>query len=56
MKMIKNKQLLVESDFAGYPLKEIVVKHLQKIGWKIIDIGVSSSQMASSLAIWVIIH
>ena len=33
MKTIKDKQLLVGADFAGYPLKEAVVAHLKKKGW-----------------------
>lgn len=40
MKMIKNKEILVGADFAGYPLKEAVCEHLRKKGWKITDIGV----------------
>ena len=40
MKTIKNKELLVGADFAGYPLKEAVVAHLKKKGWKITDVGV----------------
>lgn len=40
MKRIKNKELLVGADFAGFPLKEAVVAHLVKKGWKITDIGV----------------
>lgn len=40
MKTIKNKQLLVAADFAGYPLKEAVVAHLKEKGWEITDVGV----------------
>lgn len=40
MKMIQDKELLVGADFAGYPLKEAVIKHLQQYGWKITDVGV----------------
>lgn len=40
MKMIKEKQLLVGADFAGYPLKEVVCEHLRKKGWTITDVGV----------------
>ena len=40
MKTIKDKQLLVGADFAGFPLKEAVVAHLQKKGWTITDVGV----------------
>lgn len=43
MKMIKDKELLVGADFAGFPLKEAVVEHLKKKGWKITDIGVKSA-------------
>ncbi|MCL1796518.1 MAG: RpiB/LacA/LacB family sugar-phosphate isomerase [Clostridia bacterium] len=42
MKTVKDKQVLVGADFAGFPLKEAVVSHLQKAGWKITDIGVRS--------------
>ena len=30
MKKIKDKQILVGADFAGYPLKEAVCEHLRK--------------------------
>lgn len=42
MKMVKDKQLVVGADFAGYSLKEAVVKHLREKGWEIEDIGVLS--------------
>lgn len=41
MKTIKDKQLLVGADFAGYPLKEAVVAHLKAKGWTITDVGVT---------------
>ena len=41
MKKIKDKQLLVGADFAGYPLKEAVVAHLKEKGWEITDVGVT---------------
>ncbi|MDD3110431.1 MAG: RpiB/LacA/LacB family sugar-phosphate isomerase, partial [Eubacteriales bacterium] len=44
MKKVKDKHLLVGADFAGYPLKEAVVKHLEKKGWHITDIGVKSPE------------
>ena len=31
---------MVGADFAGFPLKEVVVEHLEKKGWKILDLGV----------------
>ncbi|MBR1675695.1 MAG: RpiB/LacA/LacB family sugar-phosphate isomerase [Clostridia bacterium] len=40
MKTVKDKYLVVGADFAGFPLKEVVVEHLQKKGWKILDLGV----------------
>mgnify|MGYP001029407827 CR=1 FL=1 len=40
MKTIKDKQLLVGADFAGYPLKEAVCAHLRAKGWTITDVGV----------------
>ena len=40
MKTVKDKYLVVGADFAGFPLKEIVVEHLTKKGWKILDLGV----------------
>ena len=41
MKMVKDKQLLVGADFAGYPLKEAVCAHLRAKGWTITDVGVT---------------
>ncbi|GHU69483.1 ribose-5-phosphate isomerase [Clostridia bacterium] len=41
MKTIKDKQLLVGADFAGYPLKEAVVAHLKMKSWTITDVGVT---------------
>lgn len=43
MKTIKDKQILVGADFAGFPLKEAVVEHLKKKGWEVTDIGVRSA-------------
>ena len=40
MKTVKDKQLVVGADFAGFPLKEVVVEHLTKKGWTILDLGV----------------
>ena len=40
MKTIKDKQILVGADFAGYPLKEAVIAHLKDKGWTITDAGV----------------
>jgi RpiB/LacA/LacB family sugar-phosphate isomerase len=40
MKTIKDKKLVVGADFAGYPLKEAVCKHLRERGWEIEDLGV----------------
>lgn len=40
MKTIKDKQILVGADFAGFPLKEAVVSHLKEKGWTVTDIGV----------------
>ena len=42
MKLVKDKELVVGADFAGYPLKEAVVAHLKAKGWKILDLGVTS--------------
>lgn len=41
MKTVKDKYLVVGTDFAGYPLKEAVCAHLRKKGWKIEDLGVT---------------
>ena len=41
MKTVKDKQLLVGADFAGYPLKEAVCAHLREKGWTITDMGVT---------------
>ena len=43
MKRVKDKEILVGADFAGFPLKEVVVEHLKKKGWKVTDIGVRSA-------------
>ena len=43
MKMVKDKQVLVGADFAGFPLKEAVVEHLRNKGWTVTDIGVKSA-------------
>ena len=43
MKMVKDKQVLVGEDFAGFPLKEAVVEHLRNKGWTVTDIGVKSA-------------
>ena len=43
MKTVKDKHVLVGADFAGFPLKEVVVKHLKSKGWNITDIGVKSA-------------
>ena len=40
MKTVKDKYLVVGADFAGFPLKEVVVEHPEKKGWKILDLGV----------------
>lgn len=42
MKRVKDKQILVGADFAGFPLKEAVVKHLKEKGWEVTDVGVKS--------------
>ena len=44
MKTIKDKQILVGADFAGFPLKEAVVAHLKEYGWTVTDVGVRSPQ------------
>jgi ribose 5-phosphate isomerase B len=47
MKTVKDKYVLVGADFAGFPLKEAVVKHLKAKGWNITDIGVKSADEAN---------
>ena len=42
MKTVRNKELVVGADFAGFPLKEAVVAHLKEKGWDITDLGVKS--------------
>ena len=42
MKTVKNKELLMAADFAGYPLREAIKEYLEKKGWKITDIGVKA--------------
>ena len=40
MKKIADKEILVGADFAGFPLKEVVVEYLTQKGWKVTDVGV----------------
>ena len=42
MRSVKEKQLLMAADFAGYPLKEEIKKYLEQKGWTITDIGVTA--------------
>ncbi len=42
MKTVKDKQVLVGADFAGVPLKNAIVEHLQAKGWEVTDIGVKT--------------
>lgn len=42
MKMVKDKQILMAADFAGYPLKEAIKEYLEKKGWTVADIGVKA--------------
>ncbi len=44
MKKIKDKEILVGADFAGFPLKEAVAAHLKAKGWKVTDVGVRSTE------------
>ena len=46
MKRVKDKQVLVGADFAGFPLKEVVVEHLKRKGWEVTDIGVRAADEA----------
>ncbi len=48
MKRVRDKQLLVGADFAGYPLKEAVVKHLKDKGWAIEDVGVTDPNVSDT--------
>ncbi|MRN26316.1 RpiB/LacA/LacB family sugar-phosphate isomerase, partial [Romboutsia ilealis] len=48
MKTIKDKQILVGADFAGFPLKEAVVAHLKEYGWTVTDVGVQSEDDSST--------
>lgn len=48
MNTIKEKKILVEADFAGFPLKEVVVEHLKKKGWKVTDPGVKGANEENS--------
>ena len=43
MKTIKDRHVLVGADFAGFPLKEAVIRHLKSKGWNITDVGVRSA-------------
>ena len=42
MKTVKDKQVLEGADFAGVPLKNAIVEHLQAKGWEVTDIGVKT--------------
>jgi hypothetical protein len=55
MKTVKDKYLVVGADFAGFPLKEVVVEHLTKKGWNILDLGVKkdSDPNDTDLIVWV---
>ncbi|ACL69088.1 ribose 5-phosphate isomerase B [Halothermothrix orenii] len=44
MKVIKNKQYVIGSDNAGYPLKEIIKELLESEGLEYEDVGVDSDQ------------
>jgi len=46
MKRVKDKQVLVGADFAGFPLKEVIVEHLKRKGWEVTDIGVRAADEA----------
>ena len=48
MKLVKDKYILVGADFAGYPLKEAVCRHLREKGWKITDVGVTDPNVDDS--------
>lgn len=43
MKTIKEKQILVGADSAGFQLKEAVVAYLKKENWEVTDVGVQSA-------------
>ncbi len=43
MKSTKDKHVLVGADFAGFPLKEVVVDYLTTKGWNVTDIGVKTA-------------
>jgi ribose 5-phosphate isomerase B len=45
VKTIKDKQILVAADFAGRPLKEAVVKHLETRGWTVTDVSGRDGEM-----------
>ena len=38
MKTVKDKLVVVGADFAGFPLKEAVKKHLIERGWQVEDV------------------
>ena len=42
MKTVKDKQVLMAADFAGFPLKEAIRVYLEKKGWTVTDIGVQA--------------
>lgn len=38
MKLARNKQVVVGADFAGFPLKQHVKRHLEAEGWEVTDL------------------
>ena len=38
MKLIKDREVVVSADFAGFPLKEAVKEHLESRGWTVTDL------------------
>lgn len=38
MRLASDKQVVVAADFAGFPLKEYVKRHLERKGWEVTDL------------------
>ena len=49
MKMIKDKEILIAAETAGFPLKEAVKEYLIATGWHVTDIGVQSLDEPDSI-------
>jgi ribose 5-phosphate isomerase B len=45
MRTVGQRHVVVEADFAGFPLKEAVKYHLEERGWQVTDLTPSDSDL-----------